>query len=48
MKYWKMIKKIAQELIIFFKKAVPSLYISENSSIINQNFQNIDDADDRW
>ena len=40
-------KKIAQELNTFFKNAVSLLYISENSSIINQNFQNIDDADDR-
>ena len=40
-------KKIAEELNTFFKNAVFSLDIHENSSIINQNFQNIDDPVDR-
>ena len=40
-------KKIAEELNTFFKNAVSSLDINENSSIINQNFQNIDDPLDR-
>ena len=33
--------------IKYFKNAVSSLDINENSSIINQNFQNIDDSVDR-
>ena len=36
-------KKIAEELNIFFKNTLFSLDVNENSSIINQNFQNIDD-----
>ena len=36
-------KKMAEELNIFFKNAVSTLDINENSSIINQNFQNFDD-----
>ena len=40
-------KKIAEELNTFFKNAVSSLDINENFSIINQNFQNIDDPVDR-
>ena len=40
-------KRIAEEVNTFFKNAVSSLDIKENSSIINQNFQNIDDPVDR-
>ena len=40
-------KKIAEELNTFYKNDVSSLDINENSSIINQNFQNIDDPVDR-
>ena len=40
-------KKIAEELNTFFKNAVSSLDVNENSSIINENFQNIDDSVDR-
>ena len=40
-------KKIAAELNTFFKNAVSTLDINENSSIINQNFQNFDDPVDR-
>ena len=40
-------KKIAEELNTFFKNAVSTLDINENSSIINQNFQNFDDSADR-
>ena len=40
-------KKIAEELNTFFKNAVSTLDINENSSIINQNFQNFDDPVDR-
>ena len=43
MSYYKKIKKIAEELNIFFKNTVSSLDIKGNSSIINQNFQKIDD-----
>ena len=47
MKYCKMIKKIAEKLNTFFKNAVSTLDVNENSSIINQNFQNVDDPVDR-
>ena len=40
-------KKIAEELNTFLKNAVSSLDVNESSSIINQNFQNIDDPVDR-
>ena len=40
-------KKIAEESNTFFKNAVSTLDINENSSIINQNFQNFDDPVDR-
>ena len=41
------IKYLAEELNTFFKNAVSTLDINENSSIINQNFQNFDDPVDR-
>ena len=47
MKYCKMIKKIVEELNTFFKNAFSTLDVNENSSIINQNFQNVDDPVDR-
>ena len=47
MSYYKKMKKIAEELNIFFKNTVSSLDIKENSSIINQNFQKIDDPVDK-
>ena len=37
-------KNIAEELIEY---AVSTLHINENSSITNQNFQNVDDRVDR-
>ena len=40
-------KKIAVELNTFFKNAVSTLDINENSTIITQNFQNFDDPVDR-
>ena len=40
-------KKIAEELNTFLKNVVSTLDINENSSIINQNFQNFDDPVDR-
>ena len=40
-------QKIAEELNTFFKNAVSTLDINEDSSIINQNFQNFDDPVDR-
>ena len=40
-------KKIAEELNTFFKNAVSTLDINENSSIINQIFLNFDDLVDR-
>ena len=40
-------KKIAEELNTFLKNTVSTLDIKGNSSIINQNFQNIDDPVDR-
>ena len=40
-------KKIAEELNTFLKNAVSTLDMNENSSIINQNFQNVDDPVDR-
>ena len=40
-------KKVAEELNTFFKNAVSTLDINENSSIINQNFQSFDDPVDR-
>ena len=39
--------KIAEELNMFFKNVVSALYVNENSSIINQNFQNFDEPVDR-
>ena len=39
-------KKIAKELIFFFKNTVCTLDINEIFSIINQNFQNVDDSVD--
>ena len=47
MKYCKMVKRNAKELNTFLKNAVSTLDINENSSIINQNFQNVDDQVDR-
>ena len=47
MKYLQDDKRIAEEVNTFLKNAVSSLDIKENSSIINQNFQNIDDPVDR-
>ena len=47
MKYCKMVKRNAEELNTFLKNAVSTLDINENSSIINQNFQNVDDQVDR-
>ena len=41
------IKYLAEELNTFFKNAVSTLDINENSSITNQNFQNFDDPVDR-
>ena len=40
-------KKIPEELNTFFKNVFSLLEINENSGIINQNFQNIDDPVDR-
>ena len=40
-------KKIAEKLNSIFKNTVSTLEINENSSIINQNFQNFDDSVDR-
>ena len=40
-------KKITEELNTFFKNDVSSLDINENSSIINKNFQNINNPVDR-
>ena len=40
-------KRSNRELNTFFKNAVSTLDINENSSIINQNFQNFDDPVDR-
>ena len=40
-------KEIAEELNTFFKNSVSTFDINENSSIINQNFQNFDDPLDR-
>ena len=40
-------KKIAEEFNIFFENAVFSLEINENSRIINQNIQNVEDPVDR-
>ena len=39
--------KITEESNTFFRNAVSTLDIDENSSIINQNFQNNDDPVDR-
>ena len=41
------IKYLAEELNTFFKNAVSTLDINENSSIINQIFLNFDDLVDR-
>ena len=39
--------KIAEELNTFFKNVFSALDVSENSSIMNQNFQNFDEPVDR-
>ena len=43
------IKPVGKDEVLstFFKYAVSSLDVNENSSIINENFQNIDDSVDR-
>ena len=40
-------KNFAEELNTFLKNAISTLDINKNSSIINQNFQNVDDQVDR-
>ena len=40
-------KNFAEELNTFLKNAISTLDINKNSSIINQNFQNVDDPVDR-
>ena len=40
-------KKIGEELNTFLKNVVSELDINENSSIISQNFQNVDDPVDK-